>query len=48
VNLSELGVGPGGLLFVSASEPVVVERDSAGMPGFTVSHAVPDFHGRGG
>jgi hypothetical protein len=43
VNLSELGVGAGGILFVSASQPVVVERDAGGMPGLTVSHAVPDL-----
>jgi hypothetical protein len=43
VNLAELGVPDGAVLVVDATGPVVVERDASGMPGLTVSHAVPDF-----
>jgi hypothetical protein len=43
VNLADLGVPDATVLVVDASGPVVVERDASGMPGLTVSHAVPDF-----
>jgi hypothetical protein len=43
VNLAELGVPDAAVLVVDASGPVMVERDASGMPGLTVSHAVPDF-----
>lgn len=43
VNLRALDVSGAGVLVVRASRPVIASRESAGMPGLTVSPAVPDL-----
>jgi hypothetical protein len=43
VNLGALDVKGGGVLVVDASAPVLVAREAAGMPGITISPAVPDL-----
>jgi hypothetical protein len=44
VDLNALNVRPDAFVVVDATGPVVVDRESAGMPGVTAAAVIPDFN----
>jgi hypothetical protein len=43
IDLKAINAPADGFVVVNATGPVVVDRESTGMPGITVSATVPDF-----